>query len=750
MPKDNKDDKDDIKIPKNDKGGPEDWRSRFQPPNNNNNNNNNGGGKKFRFSIWYFFLVVAVLGIINMVMMGSSDNTTIDYSRFKELISSGRIQTVKLTSSYYTGYTYKKSEVDQQDPLALLGELQADRSGMNSTVFRTVPINDPGFLELLEANDVEYYAVHENSGFWLELLVYWVFPIAFFIIIWRVLMKRMGGGANFMGIGQNQQNRIVAEKDLQTRFRDVAGCDEAKDELVEVVDFLQNAEKYTRIGGKIPRGALLVGPPGTGKTLLARAVAGEAGVTFFRMSGADFVEMFVGVGAARVRDLFKQAREKAPCIIFIDELDAIGKSRANNISTNDEREQTLNQLLVEMDGFDSSTGVIILAATNRPEVLDPALLRPGRFDRQVLVDKPDLLGREAILKIHSKDVKLDNSVDLKEIAKATPGFVGADLANIVNEAALLAVRNGRDRVIPVDFDEAIEKSIAGLEKKNRLINPREREIVAYHETGHALVAAFTPDQDPVQKISIVPRGLGALGYTLQTPTEDRFLMTQDELIGRIDILLGGRAAEEIIYGKVSTGASNDIMKATDIARSIISDYGMSEKFRNVALTKRSGSFLDQGPMSREYSEETQVYVDSEISRIMDERYSLVKGLLTKHKDLLEKITDHLMDAELLSNEEFMEILEADEAGAEELKARREADMTPSVRAEEKGRKRNEEIKARMVARQKEEEERERLEQERREKEKKEQEELRRKIAAGEGQGDNFRTIENKTDKSDQD
>jgi cell division protease FtsH len=720
MPKDNKDD---IKIPKNEKGGPEDWRNRFQPP----NPNKKGGGKKFRFSIWYFFLVVAVLGIINMIMMGSSDNTTIDYSRFKELVSNGRIQTVKLTSSYYTGYTYKKSEVDTKDPLALLSELQADRTGANSTVFKTVPINDPSFLPLLEEYGVEYFAVHENSGFWLELLVYWVFPIAFFIIIWRVLMKRMGGGANFMGIGQNQQNRIVAEKDLLTRFRDVAGCDEAKDELVEVVDFLKNAEKYTKIGGKIPRGALLVGPPGTGKTLMARAVAGEAGVTFFRMSGADFVEMFVGVGAARVRDLFKQAREKAPCIIFIDELDAIGKSRANNMSTNDEREQTLNQLLVEMDGFDSSTGVIILAATNRPEVLDPALLRPGRFDRQVLVDKPDLLGREAILKIHSKGVQLDESVDLREIAKATPGFVGADLANIVNEAALLAVRAGRDRVKPIDFEEAIEKSIAGLEKKNRLINPREREIVAYHETGHALVAAFTPDQDPVQKISIVPRGMGALGYTLQTPTEDRFLMTQDELIGRIDILLGGRAAEEIIYGKISTGASNDIMKATDIARSIISDYGMSEKFKNVALTKRSGTFLEQGPMSREYSEETQVYVDSEISRIIDARYTLVLELLRKHEDLLEKVTDHLMDVELLANSEFMKMIEEDEQGSNELTRRRDADMMPSERAEVKGRKRNEEIKARMAARQKEAEERDRLELERLEKEKKELEEKKKEL-----------------------
>jgi len=490
----------------------------------------------------------------------------------------------------------------------------------------------------------------------------------------------------------------VAEEHLNTRFKDVAGCEESKDELVEVVDFLKTPEKYTSIGGKIPKGVLLVGPPGTGKTLMARAVAGEAGVTFFRMSGADFVEMFVGVGAARVRDLFKQAREKAPCIIFIDELDAIGKSRAGAMSTNDEREQTLNQLLVEMDGFDSTSGVIILAATNRPEVLDPALMRPGRFDRQVLVDKPDLLGREAILKIHSAGVTLDPEVDLKDVAKSTPGFVGADLANIINEAALLAVRSGRSAVTHQDLDEAIEKTIAGLEKKNRLINPREREIVAYHETGHAIVAAFTPDADPVHKISIVPRGMGALGYTLQTPTEDRFLMTQEELIGRIDILLGGRAAEEIVFGKISTGASNDIMKSTDIARNMITEYGMSEKFRNMALTKRNGGYLEGGGFQKEYSEQTQQYVDEEISRLMDERYTLVVKLLTKHRDLLEKITDHLMDTEVISTEEFLDFIQNDETGAAELISRKELDMKVSERAAEKGQKRNDAIIARNKAR----------------------------------------------------
>ncbi|MDC7220071.1 MAG: ATP-dependent zinc metalloprotease FtsH [Spirochaetales bacterium] len=726
-----KDDKDDIKFPKNEKG-PEDWRNRFQPP---NKNNKNGGGKKFRFSIWYFFLVVAVLGIINMFMMGTGDSKTIDYSRFKELIASGRIQTVKLTSSYYTGYTYKKSEVDTSDPLALLGELQADRTGANSTVFRTVPINDPNFLPLLEEYGVEYYAVHENSGFWLELLVYWVFPIAFFIIIWRVLMRRMGGGANFMGIGQNQQNRIVAEKDLKTRFRDVAGCDEAKDELVEVVDFLKNAEKYTKIGGKIPRGALLVGPPGTGKTLLARAVAGEAGVTFFRMSGADFVEMFVGVGAARVRDLFKQAREKAPCIIFIDELDAIGKSRANNISSNDEREQTLNQLLVEMDGFDSSTGVIILAATNRPEVLDPALLRPGRFDRQVVVDKPDQIGREAILKIHAEGVKLDETVDFADVAKVTAGLAGADLANIVNEAALLAVRRGADKVSKDDFMEAMEKTSIGLEKKNKLLNPHERETTAYHETGHALVNVFTPDQHLVKKITIVPRGYGIMGYMLPVPEEERSFQTREELLGRIDVALGGRAAEEIIYGTVSTGAGNDIERATDIARAMVTRLGMSERFANVSLDKRGSSFLgqEQGGYSayREYSEETQRFIDEEIARIMSESYVRVKALLEKHKELLEKITSRLMDDETIEREELMAMIDEDELGKEEFASRKSRDLKPSDRAKESGEARNQAIKERMEARRKEQEERERLEKEKKEREEKEQAELRRRMAAGE-------------------
>jgi cell division protease FtsH len=468
-----------------------------------------------------------------------------------------------------------------------------------------------------------------------------------------------------LSVGQNRAV-IVAEGDIITRFGDVAGVDEAKEELVEVVDFLKSPAKYTEIGGKIPKGVLLVGPPGTGKTLLARAVAGEASVSFFRMSGADFVEMFVGVGAARVRDLFKQARNKAPCIIFIDELDAIGKSRLNSISGgNDEREQTLNQLLVEMDGFDGTSGLIIVAATNRPDVLDPALLRPGRFDRQVLVDRPDLIGREAILRIHSKPVKLDAAVDLASVARSTSGFVGADLANIVNEAALLAVRAGRKVVEQQDFSEAIEKTVAGLQKKTRVIKPEERRIVAFHETGHALVAAFTPGSDPVQKISIIPRGFGALGYTLQMPIEDRYLMTEEELLGKIDVLLGGRAAEDLMFGRVSTGAANDLTKATDIARKMITDYGMSGRFRNMALTTRGagmmGNAIPEPSFHREYAETTQQYIDEEIARIVEKRYETSKELLKKNKETLNKVALLLFEKETLDEKEFKALMA--EAGA---------------------------------------------------------------------------------------
>jgi cell division protease FtsH len=610
--------------------------------------------KKFggwRFSIVYIIILVIGMSLFNYVFLNKV-NPTVDFSEFKSKIVSGEIKRVELTDSYFTGYTTLQRSI----PTSTTTLGRASRSASAEPVYRTVPINDPELVKLMDEKGVSYYAVSREGSTILNIIFSWVLPIAFFFFIWRFLMKRLGTmGGNVLSVG-NSRAVIVAEGDIATRFPDVAGVDEAKDELVEVVDFLKNPKKYTDIGGKIPKGVLLVGPPGTGKTLLARAVAGEAEVPFFRMSGADFVEMFVGVGAARVRDLFKQAREKAPCIIFIDELDAIGKSRINNIGGgNDEREQTLNQLLVEMDGFDATSGLIILAATNRPDVLDPALLRPGRFDRQVLVDRPDLKGREAIIRIHSKAVKLGGEVDLEAIARVTSGFSGADLANIVNEAALLAVRGGRKAVEQKDFNEAIEKTVAGLQKKTRVLKPVERKLTAYHEAGHALVAAFTPGSDPVQKISIIPRGY-ALGYTLQMPVEDRYTITQSDLLGRIDVLLGGRVAEAMVSGEFSTGAANDLTKATDIARKMITDYGMSNRFKNVALTSRGmripGEAAQEPMFHREYSEATQQYIDEEIANIVEKRYAGVTDILSQNRAALDTVAGQLLEKETLDEKEF--------------------------------------------------------------------------------------------------
>ncbi|MCL2276592.1 MAG: ATP-dependent zinc metalloprotease FtsH [Treponema sp.] len=625
------------------------------------------GGGKFpdlkNFGGWKVLLIYLVILITGMFLFNyffiNRLNPAIDFSEFKALISSGVIKRVEITDSYFTGYTNPAGASGSSRTSAL------NRSSYGSTqdrVYRTVSIYDGNFIQFLDDNKVSYGAVSQEGSAIISFILSWVLPILFFILIWRFVIKRIGNmGGNVLSVGQNRAV-IVAEGDVKTRFSDVAGVDEAKEELVEVVDFLKSPDKYKEIGGKIPKGVLLVGPPGTGKTLLARAVAGEAGVAFFRMSGADFVEMFVGVGAARVRDLFKQARGKAPCIIFIDELDAIGKSRINNIAGgNDEREQTLNQLLVEMDGFDGASGLIILAATNRPDVLDPALLRPGRFDRQVLVDRPDLKGRQAILEIHSKDVRRDPMVDLEAVARVTSGFSGADLANIVNEAALLAVRAGRKMVTQLDFNEAIEKTIAGLQKKTRVLKEKERRLTAYHEAGHAIVAAFTPNADPVQKISIIPRGF-ALGYTLQLPLEDRYTVTKSDLLGRIDILLGGRIAEEMISGEYSTGAANDLTKATDIARKMITDYGMSDRFRNVALTSRGMSMTGQErqepSFQREYAESTQQYVDEEIARVIDSQYANAKKILEEHRSVLDNVSAALLEKETLDEKEFKALLNA--------------------------------------------------------------------------------------------
>ena len=469
-------------------------------------------------------------------------------------------------------------------------------------------------------------------------------------------MRRMGGGPQgVLSVGKAKV-KIYAEKEINVTFDDVAGIDEAKAELEEIVEFLRDPGKFQKLGGKIPKGVLLLGAPGTGKTLLARAVAGEAGVPFFSMSGSEFVEMFVGVGAARVRDLFGQAKDHAPCIIFVDELDALGKARGlNPIGGHDEREQTLNQLLVEMDGFDPRAGVIIMAATNRPEILDPALLRPGRFDRHVAIDKPDIRGREAILRVHAKEVKLGSDVDLKKIAAMTPGFVGADLANLINEAALIAARRNREEVTMADFQEAADRIIGGLEKRNRAMNAKEKEIVAYHESGHALVAMVLPNTDPVSKISIIPRGIAALGYTQQLPTEDMYLMTRDELLDRLKVLLGGRVSEEIIFGDISTGAQNDLQRATDIARSMIMEYGMSEKLGPLTYVREPRSAhldLGLGSREREFSEQTAQKIDEEIAGIIDETHQDVRQILTDQRNMLEKLAKILLEKESLDGEEL--------------------------------------------------------------------------------------------------
>ncbi len=609
---------------------------------------------------WTILLVLAgVLIAVNM-MFSSKPTDLIDFSEFRNLIDQGQIVRVELGENYFTGYTSHSAGASQPSRFGFMGMTLGTESG---GIYRTSGVLMEGFIEFLDEKGVDYKFVTRQNNYLIQLLLNLVIPFGFIFLMYFFIFRKMGGGIGGMGsiLGGGGRSKAVDEGKVKTRFQDVAGVDEAKEELMELVDFLKQPKKYTDIGGKIPKGALLVGPPGTGKTLLARAVAGEAGVPFFRISGSDFVEMFVGVGASRVRDLFRAAREKAPCIIFIDELDAIGKSRVNNLGGNDEREQTLNQLLVEMDGFDNEKGLIILAATNRPDILDPALLRPGRFDRQIVVDKPDVKGREEILRLHAKNVKIDPSVDFSAVAHATSGFAGADLANIVNEAALLAVRAGRKVVLMDDFDEAIEKTLVGLKKKSRVVKENERKIVAYHETGHALVAAFTPGSDPVHKITIIPRGMGALGYTLQRSEDDQFLYSKKELMGQVDVLLGGRAAEQIIFGEISTGASNDISRATDIIKRMITDYGMSEKFKNVTLGKSGRGYGTQEPeLVREFSEDTQKYVDEEIARVMEERYQFVLKTLKKHGNLLEYIAQRLLEKETMDGKEFQEIVKAED------------------------------------------------------------------------------------------
>jgi cell division protease FtsH len=617
--------------------------------------------QRIQFSLAYV-LVAAMVLLILQSWLQAPLTVEIPMSRFIELVRAGKIEKVALTEKEIRGIA--KPDALPSPPSGAGDRLRqwlgSDTEVRMFTVTRIPGVEEASLIAELERHRVEYTGRIEST-FLRDLFFGWIIPLGIMIAIWMFLMRRVGGGpTQALSFGRSK-HKIFDRKELKTTFGDVAGVDEAKAELVEIVDFLKNPKKYQRLGGRIPKGVLLVGPPGTGKTLLARAVAGEADVPFFTLSGSEFVEMFVGVGAARVRDLFEQAKDKAPCIIFIDELDAIGKSRAGStgfVGGHDEREQTLNQLLAEMDGFDSSKGVIIMAATNRPEVLDQALLRPGRFDRQVVVDKPDLRGREAILRLHARAVVLAPGVDLGVIAARTPGFAGADLANIVNEAALLAARKEKNAVEMADFEEAIDRVVAGLEKKSRVLSEKERDIVAHHEMGHALVATSVAHADPVHKVTIIPRGIAALGMTYQLPTEERFLMTRSELEDRIAVLLGGRVAEELVYGEVSTGAHNDLERATDIARLMVTKYGMSESVGLATYGERQALFLKGTGLGgdREYSEATARTIDEEVRAILDRTHDRVRGMLTTKKAVLVAAAQELKRTETLEGERLRKAL----------------------------------------------------------------------------------------------
>ncbi|MBI4805653.1 MAG: ATP-dependent metallopeptidase FtsH/Yme1/Tma family protein [Desulfovibrio sp.] len=592
--------------------------------------------KKHHFTLWYVIAALWGLVLIQDFYARSYGPKTLAYSDFLKELKAGHILEVAIGQG------------------SLQGKMKIVKDGQESEQRFVALRVDPEISEELSKYNVDFRGQPEST--FLRDIMSWILPALIFFGIWFLLMRKFNPGDQLLGVGRSKA-KIVAESELNTTFVDVAGCDEAKEELKEIIDFLKEPERFQVLGGRMPKGVLLVGPPGTGKTLLARAVAGEAGVPFFSISGSEFVELFVGVGASRVRELFTQAREKAPCIIFIDELDAIGKARGIAVmGGHDEREQTLNQLLVEMDGFDPRVGVVIMAATNRPETLDPALLRAGRFDRQVLVDKPDVKGREEILLVHAKNVKLSPEVDLKVVAQKTPGFSGADLANIINEAALLAARRRKTAVDMDDLNEAVDRVIAGLEKKNRVINPKEKKIVAYHETGHALVAAYTPGADKVHKISIVPRGLGALGYTQQLPTEDRYLMTKPELLGKIDVLLGGRVAEELAFGEISTGAHNDLQRATDIARAMVAEYGMGETLGLSTYPRQARPMFlnpEQAPLvGKEYSESTAAKLDAEVKEILESARGRVRGILEEHKDKLDAVAQKLLKTEVMDSSEF--------------------------------------------------------------------------------------------------
>ncbi|MBN9123955.1 MAG: cell division protein FtsH [Nitrosospira sp. 56-18] len=605
--------------------------------------------KKTQINFWY--IIIAILGML-VVQSFYKQYTKVEpipYSRFHTLLEEDKIEEIAVTENHIYG-TLKEKNAD----------------GLKDFVTTRV---EPELADKLDKHNVVYTGVVQST--WMRDLLSWLLPMAVFIGIWMFIIRRMNPGGmsgGLMSIGKSRA-KVFVEKETKVTFADVAGVDEAKDELVEIINFLKDPQGYSRLGGRAPKGILLIGPPGTGKTLLARAVAGEANVPFFSISGSEFVEMFVGVGAARVRDLFEQARQMAPAIIFIDELDSLGRARnAYGMGGHDEKEQTLNQLLAELDGFDSKSGVVLLAATNRPEILDPALLRAGRFDRQVLVDRPDKLGREQILAVHLRKVTLDSDVRPDQIAALTPGFTGADLANLVNEAALLATRRNGSAVTMEDFNNAIERIIAGLEKRNRLLNPKERRVVAFHELGHAMVALALPGTDEVHKVSIIPRGVGALGYTIQRPTEDRFLMTRAELENRMAVLLGGRAAEGVVFHEISTGATDDLARATDLARAMVLRYGMSEALGNVAYDRERSPYLQTGipmPQNRDYSEATAQAVDAAVRSLVNRALERASRILEHNRALLDRSAEELLKTETL-NQPQLETLKREIAAPPEL------------------------------------------------------------------------------------
>jgi cell division protease FtsH len=615
--------------------------------------------KQPRLSILYLLLFMAAL-VLLQYYLAARQSFTITYSEFRQLVEAGGVNDLEISSDTIQGRLrasgvewLAKARKEPDLPMKLKKQFEKD------ITFTAVRLEDPDLIKLLEKQGLKYKGIQEKT--WLTALLSWVLPILLLVGIWVYFFRKMSAGAGgIMTVGKSKA-RLYMEDETKVTFEDVAGVEEAEEELKEIIEFLKIPAKFQVLGGKIPKGVLLVGPPGTGKTLLARAVAGEAGVPFLSITGSDFVEMFVGVGAARVRDLFSQAVEKAPCIIFIDELDAVGKARGlSPLAGPEERENTLNQLLSEMDGFDTRKGVIIMAATNRPEILDPALIRPGRFDRHILVDRPSLKGREAILKIHTRTIKLAPDVDLKVIAARTPGMVGSDLANIVNEAALLAARKNKSAVEMDDFEDSIDRVVAGLEKRNRMMNPREKEIVAYHETGHALVAEALPTTDKVHKVSIIPRGIGALGYTMQLPTEDRYLMTKTELEDRMAVMMGGRVAEELVFQEISTGAQNDLYRATDIARSMVREYGMSALGPVTFERERRPLFIEV-PMpsgAKDYSEVTALEIDREVAALVEKAHRRAREELESRREILEKVAKILLEKEVLEGEELRQILNA--------------------------------------------------------------------------------------------